>query len=170
VTQPAEQETITQSEFQKRLGVSPAYLASRQDIKEWLQAQPGVVRVNPRRLSIPASLVAQAQAQFQIQPRARRTRRTDRREKPIDYQSLSVAELLAFKAQDEALLDGTDYEKAVRDARQALSEIEAKAESAKNANSRLARLNKVLGQKKAELDAEAERLDRERKLLAAATH
>lgn len=160
-------ENITQSEFQKRLGVSPAYLASRSDIKEWLQSQPGVVRVNQRRLAIPANLVEAARVRFAIKARASRAPKNGpvRTERLIDYQKFSTQELLAFKAQEEALLDGTDYADKVREARKTLAEAESKAAAARNATSRLSRVTKALDKRREDLASEAERVAREQALI-----
>lgn len=160
-------ETITQSEFQKRLGVSPAYLASRNDIKEWLQSQPGVVRVNQRRLAIPANLVDAARVRFAIKSRPARGSKNGpvRTERLVDYQKFTTHELLALKSQEEALLDGTDYNEKVREARKALADAETKAAAAKTAGARLSRVTKALDKRREELATEAERVAREQELI-----
>lgn len=163
-------ESITQSEFQKRLGVSPAYLASRSDVKDWLQAQPGVVRVNKRRLAIPANLVDAARVRFAITPRAPRQSKAvvSSSDRITDYHKLSTQELVSLKEQEEALLDGTDHNEKVREARQALADAEAQASAAKNASSRLNRITRALDKRRETLEAEADRVARERALLAQA--
>lgn len=176
-------EQITQAEFQKRLGVSPAYLASRKDIKEWLVGQPGVTRVNARRLAIPDYLVETARLKFAIRPRVKkaldptpqpapkrgrgRASRSSKVTVMPDYTVLPVDELLEHKRHEEELLAGVDtYSEQIERTRNLLEDLQKKQVAAVDARKRLDVITRTIKERQQSLDAQADRIARERELLA----
>lgn len=161
-------DNITLGEFIDTLGISYPTWRNHPEYRDFLAKQDGVV-LEARNSSIPASLVETVRAEFNITAGSKRPRKnSNKREKSgIAYNTLSVEELLAHRQQEEALVtDHTDIQAKVKEARETLNALEAQAEASQGASTRLSAINKALEAKTAELEAEADRIAKERKLLA----
>lgn len=158
-----EEETLTLGAFQERLGVSPAFIASRKDIREWLEKQDGVMKKHARHISIPASLVETTREHFNITPRKGRKARAGA---DLDYTVMSVSDLLEHRGkEDTAVKNFEAVKEQVKTLRKNLAEVEAQLEAGKGASGRLAAIDKTLSGKQAELEEEQKRIAREQALL-----
>ena len=165
-----ETETINLGEFIDRLGISAPTWKNHPEYREFLEKQDGVV-FEARKSFIPADLVDVVRDQFNIVAGAKRAPRGSRkastsRNRGVDYGSLSVADLLEHKANEEALLaDGADYAEQIRSAEAALADLRSKQDAVKGAHNRLDSIRQALSDRTAALEAESDRIAQEKALL-----
>lgn len=158
-------ETITLGEFIDALGISYPTWRNHPEYKEFLGKQNGVV-LEARNSSIPLDLVEAVRGEFNIVPGKRGRRKGNAKAFP-GYNTLTVEELVEARKQEEALVaDHADIQAKVKEARKTLTALEAQAEASQGASARLSAINKALANRTEELEAEADRISKERKLLA----